>query len=81
MLTAVIIQTFLSANGQAASIAADSKDNLKTKASIVVTDNPTVLRRIAQYLEQVDVPPGRWMLDFRVYPLYLPRTGDSPRRV
>lgn len=61
-----VIQTLLSVNGQAVPMEADPIDNRKTRESIVVTDTPTVIGRVIEYLDQVDVPPRQVMIEVHI---------------
>ncbi|MFV1967832.1 MAG: type II secretion system protein GspD [Pirellulaceae bacterium] len=66
-----VIETLLSANGHAVTMEADPLDNRKTGESVVVTDTPTVLGRVAQYLDQVDVPPRQVMIEVHILQITL----------
>ena len=60
------LQGMLSPIGSSYTIASDSKNNLKTTESIVVEDLPGSLRRIEQYVAQVDIAPRQVMIEVHV---------------
>jgi type II secretory pathway component GspD/PulD (secretin) len=71
-----VVSNLLSAAGQAMATEIDAADNRKTREAITVTDMPSVLLRVAEFIGQVDMPPPQVMIEAHVLQINL---GDDLR--
>ncbi|MEZ6112369.1 MAG: hypothetical protein R3C99_15325 [Pirellulaceae bacterium] len=60
------VKGMLSSTGTSYVIAADPTDNRKTQETLVVEDMPGFVRRVEQYVRQVDVPPRQVQIEVHV---------------
>lgn len=61
-----IVSNLLSTSGLASASSMDPTDSTKAREAVVVTDRPVVLQRVAEFIEQIDVPPMQVMIEAHV---------------